>query len=176
MAKWNHRLNLTSLPVESAADEAIDRLLGEAAVAATRVATTDTLLVDLGSGGGSPAIPLKILAPWIGLVLVESKTRKAAFLRDAARQLGLERVEVANARFEDLLTRIDLHEASSIVSFRAIKANHELWQCAMAFLAPSGRVFWFRTTTQSNPPHGPRFKIESSVPLPRSGELVILRS
>ena len=46
-------------------------------------------VIDIGSGGGSPAIPLKLAAPRIKLWMVESKTRKSAFLREAIRQLDL---------------------------------------------------------------------------------------
>src|SRR5262245_21627170 len=78
MAKWNTTLNLTALQVEPASDEAIDRLIVEPVVAAALVDPKDILLVDLGSGGGSPGIPLKVSAPHLQLILVESKARKSA--------------------------------------------------------------------------------------------------
>ncbi len=61
------------------------------------------LLIDLGSGGGSPAIPLKIARPEFALAMVESKGRKSAFLRDVIRQLSLSRAEVVTDRFENLV-------------------------------------------------------------------------
>ena len=44
--------------------------------------------MDIGSGGGSPAIPFKLAVPRLGLTMVEAKARKSAFLREAVRQLG----------------------------------------------------------------------------------------
>ena len=57
--------------------------------------------VDLGSGGGFPAIPLKILRPDIRWVLIESRQRKCAFLESVARSLHLSGIEVVNGRFEE---------------------------------------------------------------------------
>jgi 16S rRNA (guanine527-N7)-methyltransferase len=101
------------------------------------------MLVDIGSGGGSPGIPLRIAAPTLAVVLVESKVRKSAFLREVVRQLGLENVTVENARFEELLPRPDLHEVADVVTLRAVRAEPKLWTGIQAFLKPTGRVFWF---------------------------------
>ena len=49
-----------------------------------------TRLMDIGSGGGSPAIPLKLALPHLHLTMVEAKVRKSAFLREASRQLELD--------------------------------------------------------------------------------------
>src|SRR5687768_4798862 len=81
LLKWNARINLTAL---TEPDEAIDRLLLEP-VAAARYLPGGARLVDLGSGGGSPAIPLALTLHSPRLVMVESRARKAAFLREAAR-------------------------------------------------------------------------------------------
>ena len=96
LAKWNTKINLTAFSLDPASDEAIDRLIVEPVLAAKHVKHTDKLAIDLGSGGGSPGFPLKIVAPWIRMVMVEAKARKCAFLREVARQLPLADVEVAN--------------------------------------------------------------------------------
>ena len=143
LAKWNKRLNLTALSVYPPTDEAIDRLLVEPSAAIQAVEPEDLSLIDLGSGGGSPAVPMKFGAPQLKLVMVEAKARKSAFLRDAIRQLGLAGAQVENARFEQLLTRTELHEASDIVSVRAVRPDRQLWNTVLAFLKTGGRVFWF---------------------------------
>ena len=173
LAKCNKRLNLTSLPTEPTTDDALDRLLVEPIVASSALVASDALLIDLGSGGGSPALPLKIAAPQLQLVMVEAKARKSAFLREAVRHLGLLRVEIANARFEELLTRVDLHESADIVSVRAVKADRRLWEAVQAFLAPAGRVFWF-TTTQAAPLVTPPLHVDSIIALPGASRLVVL--
>jgi 16S rRNA (guanine527-N7)-methyltransferase len=59
-------------------------------------------LVDVGSGGGLPAIPLKIVEPQMRTTLVEATAKKARFLRRAVEHLSLGGVEVTNARIEEI--------------------------------------------------------------------------
>ncbi len=94
-------------PVEDAGDEAIDRLLIEPVLATKYLPAPDATVLDIGSGGGSPAIPMKLAAPGISLRMVESKTRKAAFLREVVRTLELDRTAVEAVRFEELLVAPD---------------------------------------------------------------------
>lgn len=177
LAKWNSKINLTSLALDPPSDEAIDRLLVEPALAARHVTSADRLAVDLGSGGGSPAIPLKITAPWIRFVLIEVKARKCAFLRDVARQLEMTGVEVANSRFEELLARPALHEAADVVTVRAVRADQKMWASAQAFLKPGGRVLWFAGQNTAQVMLPPPLVLEGSFPLTHGsgGQLVVLR-
>jgi 16S rRNA (guanine527-N7)-methyltransferase len=143
LAKWNDRINLTALPVAAVADSAIDRLLVEPIVASRLVLSTDQLAIDLGSGGGSPGFPLRFGAPNLRLVLVESRERKCAFLREVARSLALSNVEVQNSRFEALQSRADMAGQTDLLSFRAVRADDSLWTTAAVLLRPGGRAFWF---------------------------------
>ena len=97
LSKWNTKINLTALPLAQPTEETFDRLLIEPLAAARNVKDGPTCWVDLGSGGGSPAIPLKIVKPSLKLTMVESKVRKAAFLREAIRTIGLLDASVAEA-------------------------------------------------------------------------------
>src|SRR5438128_1758354 len=81
LSHWNRTINLTSL---SDPDEAIDRLILEPLAAAQQL-PGGAVLVDLGSGGGSPAIPLALALGTRTVVMIESRARKAAFLREALR-------------------------------------------------------------------------------------------
>jgi 16S rRNA (guanine527-N7)-methyltransferase len=143
LARWNRRINLTALPVDPATDAAIDRLIIEPLVAARRVRPDDRLVVDIGSGGGSPAFPLKIAVPSLQMVLVESRTRKSAFLREAVRRLGLHDVSVETCRAETLAASLALLGRVDLVTLRAVKAEPRLWSVVASLLRPCGRVFWF---------------------------------
>jgi len=105
LARWNTKVNLTALQLSEFTDQAVDRLLIEPLAAARFVLDSPLAWFDLGSGGGSPAIPLKIARPAARLTMVESKVRKTAFLREAVRMLGLRDTSVENARFEDIAVR-----------------------------------------------------------------------
>jgi 16S rRNA (guanine527-N7)-methyltransferase len=148
LTKWNQRLNLTALDLEPMADEAVDRLVVESLVAAESVHPRDGLLVDVGSGGGSPAIPMKLLLPSLRMVLVESKTKKSAFLREAVRQLELSDTVVETDRIEALSVSTHLLSAADVVSMRAVRADAVLWQAVARLLKPGGRVLWFGAPPQ----------------------------
>ena len=145
LTKWNAKINLTSFQLDVAGhDEAIDRLLIEPVVAARHVAPTANTAIDVGSGGGSPAIPLTLASPPLQMRMVESKTRKAVFLREALRELNLERASVETSRFEELLTRPELHEGLDLVTIRAVRVEPRTLVSLQAFLKPGGQLFLFR--------------------------------
>jgi 16S rRNA (guanine527-N7)-methyltransferase len=140
LASWNRKINLTALDDR---DAAVDRLVLEPVLAARHVAGARALM-DVGSGGGSPAIPMKLVLPRCRLCMVESKIRKSAFLREAARQLELEDTRVESRRFEELLTQPDFHEAFDVVSIRAVRVEAETLRSLQAFVRPGGQILLFR--------------------------------
>ncbi len=157
LTKWNAKINLTAFRLTPAGeDEAIDRLLIEPVVASRYVPETARALLDAGSGGGSPAIPLKLARPNLHVRLVEVKTRKAVFLREAVRTLALRDAEVETARFEELLPRPELHESLDLVSVRAVRIETRTLLTLQAFLKPGGKIFLFRgsgtSTVETEPP------------------------
>ncbi len=139
--RWNRKINLTALDNP---DEAIDRLVLEPIVAARHVPSPTGNQMDIGSGGGSPAIPMKLCVPTIGLTMVEAKARKSAFLREAVRTLRLDHSVVETARYEELLARPDLHEAFDILSLRAVRVEVRTLFTLQAFVKRGGVLFLFR--------------------------------
>lgn len=174
--RWNAKINLTSLTLDEP-DEAIDRLLIEPLLAAKHLPSSSAAVIDIGSGGGSPAIPLKLAAPGIRLVMVESKARKSAFLREALRHLGSDGT-VETARFEELLTRPDLHEAFDVLTLRAVRAEARTLRSLQAFVRPGGKVFLFKSgqvAAAAFAPSVPPLKWESSHPLGPNSTLVVVQ-
>lgn len=151
LARWNAKINLTAFRLEEPTDEAIDRLLIEPLVAARHLPQGAVTLIDIGSGSGSPGIPLRIAAPTASLMLVESKTRKAVFLSEALRHLELKGAHVETARYEQLLTRPELHEAFEVLSIRAVRIEPKTLLTLQAFLRPGGQLFWFTNTNAEAP-------------------------
>jgi 16S rRNA (guanine527-N7)-methyltransferase len=151
LTKWNAKINLTAFRLTPGGDDAaIDRLLIEPVAAASYVPENARTLLDAGSGGGSPAIPLKLAANNLSLRMVEVKTRKAVFLREAVRALGLRDAEVETSRFEELLPRPELHEALDLVSIRAVRIETRTLNTLQAFLKPGGKVLLFRGSSKSD--------------------------
>jgi 16S rRNA (guanine527-N7)-methyltransferase len=160
---WNQKVNLTAL---TDPDEMIDRLVVEPAMASRWLPDGPVTLMDVGSGGGSPAIPLRLCAPGIRLLMVEAKTRKAAFLREAARQLSLTNTEVESRRFEELLARPDLNESVDVVSVRAVRVDRRVLFQLQAFLRPGGQVWLFTTRVRpGDDSFLPELRLEANEPL-----------
>ena len=133
-------MNLTGLAED---DTGLDRLVVEPLVAAGRMPVGVRSVVDIGSGGGSPAVPMKLAQPGLMLRMVESRRRKAAFLREVTRQLGLKNVVVEACRYEALLTRPELHETADVVTVRAVAVDGVALEGLQALLRIGGRVFLF---------------------------------
>ena len=145
LATWNVKINLSGMDLREPSDEAFDRLLIEPVLASRHLPPGSRSLLDVGSGGGSPAIPLKLAShAGLSLTMVESKTRKSVFLREVIRDLRLSDADVVTARFEELLARPMLHEAFDIVTVRAVRIEPKILTGLQAFLKVNGQLFLFR--------------------------------
>ncbi len=144
LTQWNAQINLTSLPLNEPSDAAFDRLLVEPLAAARQIPDASQVWYDLGSGGGSPAIPLKIARPALKLTMIESKERKAAFLREAIRTVGLAGTIVLNERFEETAETPANAGVADLVTVRAVKTDSELFTTAGLLLNARGRLLLFR--------------------------------
>jgi 16S rRNA (guanine527-N7)-methyltransferase len=180
LARWNVKINLTALPLDPPTDEAFDRLLVEPLAAARHVGNEPLVWFDLGSGGGSPAVPLKLSRPVLQLTMVESKARKAAFLRECVRTLALDRTAVENQRFEDLIAGDGRRASAQLVTVRAVRTDAVLFKTAAELLADGGRLMLFsqradprppirRTTSRRQHQESPGLSYEETFPLVDTG-------
>jgi 16S rRNA (guanine527-N7)-methyltransferase len=138
LQRWNDRINLTSLPLDTASAATMSRLFVEPAIGASMIEDRPMSCFDLGSGGGSPAIPLNVFRPQMQLTMVESKERKSAFLREAVREVGLD-AEVLTTRIEDLQQL----ESTDLVTIRAVKLDGSLLSLVHGQLKQGGRLLVF---------------------------------
>ena len=144
LQRWNARLNLTAL---DASDHGLDRLVIEPLAAAGHVRGSGALVIDIGSGSGSPAIPFRMALGDGALVMVESRQRKAAFLREAIRRLELANSTVEEGRFETLAARPDLQGAFELLTVRAVRIGKRELELLERFLAPDGQLLLFCSGT-----------------------------
>jgi 16S rRNA (guanine527-N7)-methyltransferase len=141
LARWNSRVNLTGFDLGQFSDAALDRLVGEPLRAVPLVPEGVKTWFDLGSGGGSPAIPLKIARPGIDLHLVESRSRKAAFLREAVWVIGARRIEVLCDRVESMGTRQG--DGVDLITIRAVRISAKVASAIDSLLRDGGRLLVF---------------------------------
>jgi 16S rRNA (guanine527-N7)-methyltransferase len=119
LMRWNARTNLTSVRDPATI---LRRHFAESAYLTQVVRLGPGTLVDIGSGAGFPGIPAKILSPETKVVLVEAVQKKAAFLKEVARAVGLSGLEVFAGRFEDF------QGAADWVTMRAVKLDAQLME------------------------------------------------
>lgn len=157
LLEWNAKIDLSSIkdPDEIRAKHVLDSLAGF-----LLLRSADVRIADLGSGGGFPGVVLAIADPARRIVSVESRTKKAVFQRQVARELGLQNLEVLGERIEDLkierpdvvtaraladldellrLTESWLGEGTHLLAYKSSKANEELAGAATR-MAKSGLV------------------------------------
>ena len=100
LLEWNEKFNLTA--IRDAEGVRTKHFLDSLTCVQAWRETPPTSMIDIGTGAGFPGIPLKILYPGLSLTLVESVGKKAEFCRHVVKTLGLERVEVVQARAEEI--------------------------------------------------------------------------
>jgi hypothetical protein len=79
--------------------------------------------------------------------MVEAKTRKSVFLREALRALEMPAGEVVTSRFEELLAKPELHEAHELLTLRAVRVESAMLMNLQAFVKPGGELFLFRAAS-----------------------------
>lgn len=96
---WNEKLNLTAIrdPLDI-----LYRHFCESMYAGVSVPVEKGRLADVGSGAGFPGLPLKILRPDLQVFLIESSVKKATFVAEVIRELGLENARALVSRYEEL--------------------------------------------------------------------------
>jgi 16S rRNA (guanine527-N7)-methyltransferase len=122
LIRWNARINLTSVRDP---DEMLRRHFAESAYLKKVLPLGPGTLVDIGSGAGFPGIPVKILSPETRVVLVEAVQKKAAFLKEVARMIGLAGLEVFAGRFEDMGV-VAADWLANWITMRAVKLDARL--------------------------------------------------
>ena len=126
---WNRRINLTGARSLKAL---VSDHLPDSVALAQLVPRAQTLL-DVGSGGGLPAIPFALLRPDVALTMLEPRTRRAAFLRTAVRELAIP-ATVDTHRLEQLTGHYD------VVAARAVLPPDPWLAAAAPRLTPQGRI------------------------------------
>jgi 16S rRNA (guanine527-N7)-methyltransferase len=133
LLKWNARINLTAIREPN---EIVQRHFGESLFAAKYLLDQHLpqAAIDLGSGAGFPGVPFAMLAPEVGVTLIESQQKKATFLKELIYALGLKNVKVFSDRAENYPDTADL------VMLRAVEKFGQALRVAVRLAKPGGRV------------------------------------
>jgi len=144
LAQYLSRVQEAGVPLVSRGDRErlVERHLMPSLEALAFVAQ-DGCLIDVGSGGGFPALPLAFARPHLSVLCIESNSRKAAFLRRVSRETELGNVQVIESRAEDLATAHN-HSADYLTA-RAVADFPKLLAQTARFLKRDGRWILQRT-------------------------------
>jgi len=138
LQEWSSRMNLTGI---KDLDSIVRRHFLEP-IAASDLVGEDGRLVDLGSGNGFPAIPLKVLRPRLDLVLVEASEKKSSFLWAVLRELRLQTARVETRHVRETADLTDLFPCRYL-TLRAIQARSVLKGRPIPILEPGGKGLFF---------------------------------
>jgi 16S rRNA (guanine527-N7)-methyltransferase len=160
LTAWNEQINLTALrsPEQIARGHVLDSLAAAGTIhelleRSGRESASRTLL-DLGSGGGYPGLPLAATLPLDRCALVDSVQKKAGFLRVAAAAVGGEltsagepapRFEVFAERAEDLAEEPDQRAGWQVVTARAVGSLSEVAELGLPLVADGGHLVAWKT-------------------------------
>ena len=164
--RWNERLNLSAIrDVEGI----LSRHIIESIAVARKLPAGINTLLDFGSGAGLPGIPIAICRPEIAVTLAESQNKKAAFLQEAVRELGIS-AKVHSGRAEAL------HAVFDCVTLRAVDRMPKAVAAALQLVAPGGWLALMTTRAQIASLQGAAgagFSWTESVPLPLADDRIL---
>jgi len=135
LLKWNSKTNLTAIRDP---EEIMRRHFGESLFVGRMLypnaESSAETLIDFGSGAGFPGIPIKILVPALPVTLIESQSKKATFLREVTRSLGLKEIQVHVGRAEESGLK------AKTVTMRAVEKFDQSLPVAASIVEPGGRL------------------------------------
>jgi len=134
LLKWNRSINLTRItdPLEVAVKHFLDSL------AAAPVIGPEKDILDIGTGGGFPGLPLKVALPDAQVTLVDSVRKKVSFLKHVIRETRLAGIKALQGRIEDLAEHPGYAQQYEVVISRALSPLSVFVRQALPFLSPKG--------------------------------------
>ena len=133
LIEYNKKFNLTAITER---EEVIVKHFLDSALGINKIKGKN--LIDIGSGGGFPAIPLKILNENLSVTLVEATGKKCEFLKTVASELSLTNVSVINGRAEDLAKDENFREKFDVCTARAVARLNTLMEYCFPFVKVGG--------------------------------------
>jgi 16S rRNA (guanine527-N7)-methyltransferase len=135
LKKWNNTYNITALKTD---EDIIIKHFLDSLLYLQAMPEGNIKLADIGTGGGFPGIPIKIMRPQTTLTLIEASRKKSSFLRNIVRKTGLSEITVLQKRIEQLDE--EFNNYFDLIVSRATFSIKEFLDLACPFLKDSGRL------------------------------------
>ena len=154
LERWNQKTNLTSL----SGVELVRRLVVEPVWIGAELGISG-VLADIGSGNGAPAIPLASTRSLIEAHLVESRLKRAAFLRHLKAKLELTNVSVHHNRFEDIASEL---KPLDWITLQAVALSPSMLALLREAATPTTKVVWITARAESPVPSSTMLRVPGS--------------
>jgi 16S rRNA (guanine527-N7)-methyltransferase len=140
LLKWNQKTNLTAItdPVEVAVKHFLDSIVP------VKIIPHRASLLDIGSGGGFPGIPLKLSLPHLSVTLIDASRKKVSFLKHMIRILELENIKALHIRSEAFAKAPGVAKSFEVVISRALSSMTSFALTALPFLKKDGVIIAMR--------------------------------
>lgn len=147
LLEWNRKVNLTTITKPE--DVAVKHFLD--AIAPTALLPAHGRLLDIGTGGGFPGLPLKVMIPELSMTLIDGVRKKINFVKHVIRQLELENIQALQARAEEMGRDKAFAGGFQVIVCRAVADLDQLLGLAVPLLAPRGRIVAYQGPRRSTP-------------------------
>lgn len=136
LIRWNVKTNLTTItePVDVAIKHFIDSIVP------SRQISRKAFLIDIGSGGGFPGIPLKVILPELTVTLVDSSRKKVNFMKQVIRLLNMDDIDAVHGRIEEIAADSFFTGAFDVAISRAFTDLKRFVDLATPLLRKNGKI------------------------------------
>ena len=140
LIKWTQKINITTItdPIEVASNHFLDSLVP------SQFIPPEAAMLDIGSGGGFPGIPLKVILPKLSVTLIDASRKKTSFLKHVIRTLKLDNIEALHIRAEDLAIQPSYINRFDVIISRALSSLDAFVRLALPLLANGGVIIALR--------------------------------
>ncbi|MBZ2175692.1 16S rRNA (guanine(527)-N(7))-methyltransferase RsmG [Schnuerera sp. xch1] len=136
LKKWNQKINITSITDDIEVD--IKHFIDSITPLTTNVFKENIKLIDIGTGGGFPGIPLKIIKKDMNVLLLDSTMKRIKFLSEVVDELSLEHVTPVHGRAEEMGRDKKYREKFDIAISRAVASLNTLCEYCLPLVKVGG--------------------------------------
>ena len=140
LIKWNRKINITAItdPAAIAVKHFLD------SIAPANFIPRDAVMLDIGSGGGFPGIPLKVVSPSLSVRLVDSSHKRVSFMKQVIRKLDLADIDAIHERAENLSENNAYSHSFDVIVSRALSDLSAFLSMALPLLKSDGIIVAFK--------------------------------
>lgn len=136
LKEWNEKINITAITDDVEID--IKHFLDSITVFKTNKILAGKSIIDIGTGGGFPGVPIKIIEPNCDVTLFDSLNKRLIFLNEVIDRLELKDIRTVHGRAEEFGRKEDFRECFDIATSRAVASLDTLCEYSLPFVKKGG--------------------------------------